>query len=302
MPIAAPTIGTPVPGGTAGTSVTLDFTTASNGDLLFADIGLADSQAVVPTPPAGWTYIQGSEGASGAASSRTITAYKFKSGDGLVAFTWGTSCKYDAVPSWWTGVGAVEGAVYLAHTVANANFVTTSITPTGSDRWIRMCANSRSTTAARTFLPDAAMVERADFVHGSTNPWPTVQVCDTNGAVTAAPHTYTSVCSGSESHGGTTAVALIPLSTVALTPATLVFTAVPVVGVPGAVTVALVPATFTFTPVAVIAVGSLGPGEDIELCFGPLTTGWTFGPPFTDWQLGPPVTGWIFSPPKQEDC
>lgn len=211
MAVSAPTIGTTVPGSTAGLSVTLDFTAAAVGSLLLAVIGLADSQVSAPTAPAGWTYIQGSEGTSGAASSRLIVGWRVKqSGDTTQQFTWGTSCKYGAAPVWYPGGGNIEGGTYLAHTVNSANYATATLTPTAGDRWAVMVALSRSTTAGRTFTPDAALTERADFVHAGTNPWPSLEVADSNTTVTAAGHTYTAVCSGSESHGGTIILAVIP--------------------------------------------------------------------------------------------
>lgn len=212
MTIAAPTIGTAVQGSTAATTVTLDFTSANTGDWCFAAVCLADSQSVAPTAPSGWFYFQGSEGSTGAASSRTILAYRKKqAGDTTQAFTWGVSCKFEAVPYWYAGVLGIEGMVYTAH-ASTANYVTGSLTPLNSDRWIMMVAHARGTTSLETWTPDGSMTERSDVNHGGTNPFVAVQIADTNTTVSQASHTYTAVCSVADSHGATIAVALCPRS------------------------------------------------------------------------------------------
>jgi hypothetical protein len=212
--IGAPWVGTPVHGSTAGTSVTLDFTGATVGEWCYAAVALADSQASTPTAPSGWTVVvQGSEGTTGAASSRLVLYRRKKqAGDTTQAFAWATSCKYESLPWSWPGLDPTtpdEGAAYASHT-STANFVTGSVTPTSTDRWIGMVAGARGTTSLETFTPDAAMTERSDSNHGGANPFVAVELADTNTAVTQAGHTYTAVCSVADGHGGTIALALIP--------------------------------------------------------------------------------------------
>jgi hypothetical protein len=219
--IGAPWVGTPVHGSTAGTSVTLDFTGATVGEWCYAAVALADSQASTPTAPSGWTVVvQGSEGTTGAASSRLVLYRRKKqAGDTTQAFAWATSCKYESLPWSWPGLDPTtpdEGAAYASHT-STANFVTGSVTPTSTDRWIGMVAGARGTTSLETFTPDAAMTERSDSNHGGANPFVAVELADTNTAVTQAGHTYTAVCSVADGHGGTIALALIPATAATVT-------------------------------------------------------------------------------------
>lgn len=212
MPILPPVLGTPVLGTLATTSVTLDFAAAAVGDLLVAAIGLADAQASPPTAPAGWTFVQGSDGVSGGQSSRTILGWRTKqSGDTTQQFSWPTSCKHTSAPLWYPGAATVESSGYLVH-ASGANYVSPPVTPANSGRWVLVLANPRSTTAIRTVTPDGALVERADTCQGGTNPWPTVALADSGGPVTVAAHTYTAVASGAESHGGTAVAVLAPVT------------------------------------------------------------------------------------------
>lgn len=219
MAIGAPWVGTAVSGSAGGTSVTVDATGATVGEWVFVAIIIADSQTSAPTAPSGWTITgQGQEGVSGSASScLTVYQRRKQSGDTTQAFTWPTTRKFEAVIWSWPGlnpVTPVESVVYLAHSTAGTSYVTGTVTPTSNDRWIGMVAGARGVTALETFTPDAAMTERIDANHGGSTPFTAVEVCDTNGAVTQAGHTYTAVDSVSDPNGGTIAFALIPAVTV----------------------------------------------------------------------------------------
>lgn len=194
------------------TSVTLDFTQATVGEQMFAFVGLSDVQAATPTAPSGWTILlQGGEGTTGAASSRLICYTRRKQvGDTTQTFSWGTACGYAAVGAQYPGLdpnNPTEGAVYLAHS-SGTTYPTGTVTPTAANRWIVSCYYDRNTTSTGSWTPDAAQVERIDFV-SAANPWSVMEIADTNGPVTKAAHTYTA-SSITSSHGGSIAFAIIP--------------------------------------------------------------------------------------------
>lgn len=213
MAIAVPWIGTSLPGATtsaSAASVAVDVSGAANYELVFVAITIADSQASPPTAPTGWTMLQQtSEGTSGGSSSLTMLLSRVKQpGDGSFTFTWPTANNYQATPFSYPGVDyALDSPNAAAHT-SGANFVNTAAT-VYTNAWAVQVCGVRSTTAARTFTPDAAMTERSD-VCSTTNRFAGIQISDSNAAVTAASHTYTSVLSASESHGGSILFYLVP--------------------------------------------------------------------------------------------
>lgn len=194
MPISTPWIGTRVNGNTGTpTSATLDISGAADGDWCYVDLCIGISQTLPLTPPTGWTLV--TEGNEAAASYTGRFRRKKVTGDTTFIFNFSAGAKFTALPYSYPGLDATtpdEGAVYLAHTANNANFVSGSVTPAAADRWIVTGAHAKSTTALRTFTPDAAMTERSDG--GDTgNPENAHQLADTNTAVTQAAHTYTAV-------------------------------------------------------------------------------------------------------------
>jgi hypothetical protein len=215
--VSAPWVGTSVSGSAGGTSTTVDISGATTGEWVFVAIGIADSQTSAPTATAGWTITgQVQEGASGSASScLTVFQRKKVAGDTTFLFTWPTNRKYEAVVISWPGLDPttpVESVATLAHSAASASYVTSTVTPTSTDRWIAQFSFARGTTALETFTADAAMTERVDANHGGTTPFAAIQVADTNANVTAAGHTYTATCSQADPNGSVIAFALIPES------------------------------------------------------------------------------------------
>lgn len=215
--VSAPWVGTSVSGSAGGTSTSVDISGATDGEWVFVAIGIADSQASAPTAPAGWTITgQVQEGASGSASSCFTVYQRVKqTGDTTFVFSWPTTRKFEAVVLSWPGLDPttpVESVATLAHSAASVSYVTGTVTPTSTDRWIAQFSCARGATALETFTPDGAMTERVDANHGGASPFVAIQVADTNANVTAAGHTYTATCSQADPNGSTIAFALIPES------------------------------------------------------------------------------------------
>jgi len=215
--VSAPWVGTSVSGSGGGTSTSVDISGATDDEWVFVAIGIADSQASAPTAPDGWTITgQVQEGPSGGSSS-CFTVYQRKkvTGDTTFVFSWPTTRKFEAVVLSWPGLDPttpVESVATLAHSAASVSYVTGTVTPTSTDRWIAQFSCARGTTALETFTPDGAMTERIDANHGGTSPFIAIEVTDTNANVTAAGHTYTATCSQADPNGSTIAFALIPES------------------------------------------------------------------------------------------
>lgn len=198
----------------SATTDTVSIAGATDGDICFMLVALSVGETGITTPT-GWNLIaEGGEGANGAAGSRTGLFWRQKqTGDTTFTVTWSsTATKYVIQAFSYSGLNTstpVEGGAYSAHSATSANYVSPSVTPTSTDRWILTGSHARSTTQASTFTPDAALTERQDVTNGA-NSWSSIELADSNAAVTQAAHTYTAVASFADGHGGTVAVALIP--------------------------------------------------------------------------------------------
>ena len=221
MTIASAWVGSSGDGGqvvrTSGsaTSDTISIAGATVGDVCFILAAVSLGETGISTPT-GWTLVaEGGEGANGATGSRTGLYYRVKqTGDTTFTVSWSSSAtKYIIQAFSYSGLDSttpVEGGAYASHT-SGSSYVSPSVTPTAADRWILTCSHARSSTAASTFTPDAALTERIDATNGA-NAWSSIEVADTAATVSAAAHSYTATGSRSESHGGTIAAALLPAS------------------------------------------------------------------------------------------
>lgn len=196
------------------TTKNVDISAMATGSVCYCLIQLTATQASPTTAITftGWTRI--SENDFGV-SRHYGWFYRVKvGGDTTFAASWPTTTLGTILVGSYTGVDTSsphEGAIYLEHTANNANFVSGSVTPTQADRWITMFAFKPQGGTTSTFTPDAAMTERADVANGGgSGANVTTQLADTNGAVTAAAHTYTSVSSNATQRGGVVALALNP--------------------------------------------------------------------------------------------
>jgi hypothetical protein len=214
--IGAPWIGTSVSGSGGGTSVIMDISGATDGEWAFVAIIIADSQSSPPTAPSGWalTGAPGQEGPSGGASSCLTVYQRIKqTGDTTFTFTWPTTRKFEAIVWSWPGLNKVtptEGYAYNPHSVSGTSYVSSTLTPTDSNRWAAMVSGARGTTANQTWTPDGALTERIDANHGGTTPFTAIELADSNAPVTTAPATYTATDSQSDPNGGVIVFALIP--------------------------------------------------------------------------------------------
>jgi hypothetical protein len=219
MAIGAPWVGTVVEGsvaGTNGTSVTVDVSGATDGEVVWIIGTLGDAELGTVLPPTGWNlYTENSEGTSGGSSSRTIAFWKVKaSGDGSTTISdagnWTVSTKRQFVPISWPGVDTTtpaEGLSNVAHT-SGASYATGTDTPTSNDRWAVGVFSSRGSTASVAWAADAALTSRASVIN-SSSVFVGLLVADSNGAVTQASHSYTST-GQTASHGLGLLLFLIP--------------------------------------------------------------------------------------------
>src|SRR5262245_40882730 len=194
----------------------MDITGVTDGEWAFVAIIIADSQASAPTAPAGWalTGTPGQEGPTGGASSCLTVYQRLKqAGDTTFTFSWPTTRKFAAIVWSWPGlhkVTPVEGYSYNPHSSAGTNYVSSTLTPTDSNRWAATVSGARGTTANQPWTADGALTERIDFNHGGTTPFTAIQLADSNAPVSTTPATYTAVNSQSDPNGGVIAFALIP--------------------------------------------------------------------------------------------
>ena len=219
MAIGTPWVGSVVEGnvtGTNGTSVTVDVSGATNGEVAWIIGTLGDAEIGAITAPAGWTsFGQQSEGTSGGSSSRTVIFWKVKgSGDTNVtvsdATNWTVTTKRQFVPISWPGVDPTtpaESIAWATHTTGTS-YATGSGTPTAANRWAMAVFSSRGSTASVAWTPDAALTSRASVIN-TGNPYVGLLVADSNGAVTQAAHSYTST-GQTASHGLGAVLFLIP--------------------------------------------------------------------------------------------
>lgn len=219
MAISAPWVGTIVQGNVAGsnvTTLTVDVSGATNGEVCFIVITLADAETGALATPSGWATLgETSEGTSGGSSSRAAIFWKVKgSGDTNVVITgggWTVTTKPQAVGISWPGVDTAtptEGLTWgTAHT-SGTSYVSGTATPTAATRWAVGIFTSRGSTASVAWTADAAQTARASAINTSTV-FNGLLVADTNAAVTQASHSYTAT-GQTASHGLGGIMYLIP--------------------------------------------------------------------------------------------
>lgn len=207
MAIALDNSGSAVGNGVS--TLTVDITAATVGAWCYAFIQVGTTQT--STTFTGWTNLVDADDST--FDHYSIWRRKKQSGDTTFSPSWPTT--EGSAAGWvsYTGVDPTtpdEGFASTTHT-STANFVTPTATPTAANRWALTFSGARSTTAAYTYTPDAALVERIDACN-TANRWSGIEIADSNGTVTQAAHSYTAVCSASQSHGDTAILFLIPAS------------------------------------------------------------------------------------------
>jgi hypothetical protein len=201
--VGAPSwIGSAVPGATAGasgTTVTLDVTGAPLGHQMFAVVGTTGSQTAMTTP-SGWTVV----GETDENRSHVVLLTRTKqAGDTGVAVSWTTSAKFQAVALAYPGVDPTtptDGYTATLHTATSPSYVAGPGAPSAASRWAFAGFFARGAVASSSFTPDAALTERVDVCNTSTA-FAALQLADSNGIVSAQPHTYTSLSTQTDNHG-----------------------------------------------------------------------------------------------------
>jgi hypothetical protein len=205
--IGTPWVG-PIVQGSIGnnvTTVTVNVSGATNGEVVWIIGTLGDAQTGPVAPPAGWNVLgQTSEGATASASSQTMIFWKVKaSGDTTVTINWPVSCRPQFAPISWPGVDTTTPAESLAWLTRASGLSTTyptgSGTPTAANRWAVGVFSSRGGAASVAWTSDAAQTSRAAVIN-TTSAYVGLLVADTNAAVTASAHTYTAT-GQSAAHG-----------------------------------------------------------------------------------------------------
>lgn len=95
----------------------------------------------------------------------------------------------------------------LKKNTAGATIPTPAVVNSLATAWALAVHALRTSTVgnkAITFTPDGALTERQDanMSASTSSPWTAVEAADSNGAVTAASHSYTATANFSETHGG----------------------------------------------------------------------------------------------------
>ena len=107
------------------------------------------------------------------------------------------------------------GANVLVKNTGATTTATPSVTNSDPTAWALACFAQRTSTSANkaiTWTPDAATTERSDsnLSAGVTTNWSGIEIADSNGAVTAAAHSYTATANFSETHGFGSLFYLLP--------------------------------------------------------------------------------------------
>lgn len=203
MAVSAPW-SSPAMRGTGATSATLSLSGVPTGQVVFALVCLSNNEPVTgPAFPAGWTVI---------ATSQSYTlAWKVKAAETSVKATWTNAHQWVGHVFTYVGLDTttpVEGAATAEYTTGSTSFVSPSVTPTNTNRWIVNAAFVFN-AATRTFTPGAGLTERYDGT-ATVSPYPSFFWADTNAPVTQAAHTYTSTVSGSSNPVRVVSFALVP--------------------------------------------------------------------------------------------
>lgn len=194
---------------TAVTTINVDITSAATGAWCYA--GICGRGAI--TVPSGWTQI-GTANGDATEVANVLMKRKKVGGDTTFAITT-TSDRQCVVWSSYTGVddttpdSGTATNYWAAHTTGTS-YVSGSVTNAFTNGWALTMSLDSSSTAQRTWTPDAALTERQDHC-SSVNTFNGAQVCDSNGIVTVAAHSYTNVISAAETHGGVYLIYLNPL-------------------------------------------------------------------------------------------
>lgn len=200
--------------GNGVTTLTVDITSAATGAWCYCYIQVGTTQT--STTFTGWTNkVDADEGTS---SHYSIWRRQKQAGDTTFAPSWPTS--EGSAAGWvsYTGLDGTTPDEQFASTphTSTANFVTPTATPSTATTWALTFSGARSTVAAYTYTPDAAMTERIDACN-TANRWSGIELADSNATVTQAAHSYTAVCSASQSHGATAILFLVPASSATFT-------------------------------------------------------------------------------------
>lgn len=194
---------------TSTTTIVVDITSAAVGSMCYMAWGqrTGSTQSTV-SGMTGWTQIlaPSHDGvATGTSSGIAVFSRLKQSGDSTFTLSYTVAGRSVAVWSSYTGVSSTtpnSTPNYLAHTASSASVATNSITNAFTNAWALTFFCIASSTATRTFTPDAALTERVDTGDTTTSDATSIEIADSNGVVTAAAHSYTATASAAESHGG----------------------------------------------------------------------------------------------------
>lgn len=213
MTIGVPWIG-PVQAGTSAgtntTTVTLDYSGAPVGEVVWCILTLSDTTTTIATPT-GWTaYQQGDQ-----TRAHIAVFWRVKvAGDTSVTVTWATSARTQGLCISWPGVDKTtpaEGWGFYPRSTTGSSFPVTA-TSTQADRVAVMVSVARGTAANNVWTPDPALTERLDIVN-STSAFLSLEIADSGTAAPAGSTTYTSNSSTLNNNGLAAVFFLIPVAT-----------------------------------------------------------------------------------------
>lgn len=204
------------------TSASVDITAAAVGAWCYAWCAIstgATTQTGVPSN-AGWSTLQSVQTAAGTSGATyAIFRRQKQSGDTTFSFTWTTSGKGAFVWGSYTGLNSStpdeQSAIAINDTISRSSIPTPTATPGTASEWAVAFFGQRSTASNQkpgAWTPDAALIERqeSDNQAAASSPWLGTDIEDTNGTVTQAAHSYTSVSNRTQSHDGSAILFLIP--------------------------------------------------------------------------------------------
>lgn len=222
------------------TSFTASVPAAPANSFLFACLNFG----IVVTGLTGmeaWTQFSWSPLTDG---TNNVSYYYYKISNGSESnlnLSWSGSAKAIFTVAYWDNVDTTTPFVGSngVTSLTGPNLTTPVVNNTDATFWAVATFMSRSSTSARknnSFTPPAALVERSDANNSlsPSAPWVSLELCDSNSAVTAGNHSYTATAVFTESHCATTLFYLKP----AITGTTYTETPAESVGVTDSVSVA----------------------------------------------------------------
>jgi hypothetical protein len=188
------------------TSIALDCSGAAVGDVMWAIVGISDTQTSL-SAPTGWTlYNQVDQ-----TRAHTAVFWRVKqSGDTSVTVSWTTTARVQGLCVSWPGVDTTTpGDGWGTYTRPSAGTTYPVTVTAGTGRHAVMFSTTRGTIASNTWTPDSALTELLD-VGNTATAYFSVQLAA--GTASAGSNTYTSTASTSNSNGAAAVFYLVPAS------------------------------------------------------------------------------------------